>query len=100
MKKKNEGKKTEKKELNWINDAFAVDRVNNYSDDVTFFTLVVKSELGNIYINGCRVVSGSKGDFISLPTREYEKGKYTNIVFIALNEEIQDAIINAVSDMI
>lgn len=98
--KKNTNKKSEKNELQWINDAFAIVRVNNYSDDVTFFTLVVKSELGNIYINGCRVVSGSRGDFISLPTHEYDNGKYANIVFIALNKDVQDAIINAVSEHI
>lgn len=98
--KKNESKKAEKKELKWINDSFAVDRVNNYSDSVTFFTLVVKSAIGNIYINGCRVISGKKGDFVVFPEREYEKGKYTNIVFASLTDEIQDAIINAVSELI
>lgn len=99
MKKKNESKKEEKRELKWINDSFAVDRVNNYSDDLTFFTLVVKSSLGNIWINGCKIISGSKGDFISFPSREFE-GKYYNHVYLSLNDEVQDAIINAVSEMI
>lgn len=97
--KKNTNKKSEKNELQWINDAFAVDRVNNYSDELTFFTLVVKSELGNIYINGCKVVSGKKGDFIAFPARENE-GKYYNHVFMNLTDDQTEAIINAVSEHI
>ena len=97
--KKNINNKSENNELQWINDAFAVDRVNNYSDELTFFTLVVKSELGNIYINGCKVVSGKKGDFIAFPARENE-GKYYNYVFMNLTDDQSEAIINAVSEHI
>lgn len=97
--KKNTNKKSKKNELQWINDSFAVDRVNNYSDELTFFTLVVKSELGDVYINGCKIVSGSKGDFIAFPARENE-GKYYNHVFMNLTDEQTEAIINAVSEHI
>lgn len=99
MKKNTKSKETKKNTLKWVNDAFAVDRVNNYSDELTFFTLVVKSALGDIYINGCKIVSGSKGDFIAFPARENE-GKYYNHVFINLTDEVTEAIINAVSEMI
>lgn len=98
--KTNTNKRSEKKnELQWVNGTFAVDRVNNYSDELTFFTLVVKSELGEVYINGCKVVSTKKGDFIAFPSRENE-GKYYNHVFINLTDEQSEAIINAVSEKI
>jgi DNA-binding cell septation regulator SpoVG len=32
-------------------------------------------------IKGCRIVSGSKGDFISYPSRKDDKGKYWNHVY-------------------
>ena len=97
--KRNTNKKSGKNELQWVNDTFAVDRVNNYSDDLTFFTLVIRSELGDVYINGCKIVSGKKGDFIAFPARESE-GKYYNHVFINLTDEQSEAIINAVSEHI
>ena len=97
MKKKN-GKT--KQELTWINGAYAVDGVNNYSDDVTFFNLHVKSEIGDITIYGCRVVSGSKGDFISFPSRKGDDGKYYNHIFVSFDDEVQNMIIDSVSELI
>ncbi|MBO5957277.1 MAG: hypothetical protein J6Q39_06960 [Bacteroidales bacterium] len=97
MKKKTD-KKNEKK-LTWINDSFAIDGVNNYSDECTFFNLHVKSEIGDIVIYGCRVVSGSKGDFIAFPSKKVED-RYLNICWIQLSDDITAAIIDAVSDMI
>lgn len=34
-----------------------------------------------ITIKGCKIVSGSKGDFISYPSRKQENGKYWNHVY-------------------
>lgn len=34
-----------------------------------------------IVIKGCRIVSGSKGDFVSWPSRKQDDGKYWNHVY-------------------
>ena len=96
--KKNSKKNTN--ELNWVNDRFAVDGVNNYSDDVTFFNLHVQTELGDLTIYGCRVISGSKGDFISFPSRKGEDDKYYNYCFIKFSEDDMNLIIDTVAGMI
>lgn len=46
-----------------------------------WFTLVV----GDFEINDCSLVEGTKGDFVGLPQRRYEKDgetKYASVVFI------------------
>lgn len=98
MKKKTEKKNRES--LNWINDTFAVDHVNNYSDDLTFFNLHIKSSIGDVTIYGCKVVSVPKGDFISFPSQKGTGDKYFNHVFVNLSDDISSAIIDAVSDQI
>ena len=99
--KKNTSKEKKAESINWINDKFAVTNVNNYSDDVTFFVLHVKSALGNIVISDCRVVSRKDGSgyFVSLPTKK-NGDKYYSVVYCHFTDEDQEAIINAVSDMI
>ena len=99
MKKKTEVKETSST-LKWINDAFAIDGVNNYSDECTFFNLHVHSGVGDITIYGCRVISGAKGDFISFPSRKGDGNKYYNIAYINLTEDVKQSIIDAVSEMI
>lgn len=99
--KKNAGKEKKSESINWINGKFAVTNVNNYSDDVTFFVLHVKSELGNMVISDCRIVSrkDESGYFVSLPTKK-NGDKYYSVVYCPFTDEDQEAIINAVSDMI
>ena len=99
MKKKTETKKNQES-LNWVNDTFAVDHVNNYSDDLTFFNLHIKSSAGDVTIYGCKVISGSKGDFISFPSQKGSGDKYFNHAFVNLSDDISSAIIDAVSDQI
>ena len=100
--KKNTTEKKEQKEnkLTWINDAFAVSHVNNYSDDVTFFVLHVKTEIGEMTISDCKVISMKEGGyFVSFPSKK-QNDKYYSIVFVKLTDEIQDSIIETVGSMI
>lgn len=62
-----------------------------------FFDLVVNG----VTIYGCRVVEGSKGDFISFPSRKNEKdGKYYNHAYIKLSDEDTKDIIAQVEKLI
>lgn len=99
--KKNTGKSKKSESINWIDDQFAVTNVNNYSDDVTFFVLHVKTALGNMVISDCRVVTrkDDSGYFVSLPTKK-NGDKFYNVVYCPFTDEIQEKIIAAVSDMI
>ena len=102
MKKKTE-ETTNKTTINWIDDKFAILNVKNYSDKLCFFTLLTKSVIGNVMITGCKVVSGSKGDFIAFPSEEYEKdGKknYKDIANIRFDDGIQKQIIDEINKMI
>ena len=101
MKKNNTGKEKKAENINWINDKFAVTNVNNYSDDVTFFVLHVKTALGNMVISDCRVVTrkDDSGYFVSLPTKK-NGDKFYSVVYCPFSDEDQEAIISAVSDMI
>lgn len=86
--------------LEWINDAFAVTNVKNYSDSVCFFDLYIMSEIGIVVIYSCKVISGEKGDFIAFPSDKGNNDKYYNHAFIKMSDDIKDAIVNAVSDNI
>ena len=102
MKKKTEDN-TKKTDINWIDDKFAILNVRNYSEKLCFFTLLAKSEIGNIMITGCKVVSGSKGDYIAFPSEEYEKdGKkqYKEIANVRFADGIQKMIIDEINKMI
>lgn len=103
MKKKEEKKNTSKKQLNWIDDQFAVSGVKNYSDNCTFFNLYVKSAVGNVAIYGCKVITGEKGYFIAYPSTPYDSNgetKYREHASIIFNDEMQNKIIDAVADQI
>lgn len=99
--KKNTTKNKKSESITWINDKFAVTNVNNYSDEVTFFVLHIKTALGNMVISDCRVVSRKDGSgyFVSLPTKK-NGDKFYSVVYCPFTDEDQEAIINAVSDMI
>lgn len=95
----NEGKK-EGRKLNWIDGKFAVDKVNNYSDTCTFFNLYVKSEIGNVAIYGCKVVSSEEhGDFIAMPTRK-NGDKFYPECSILFDDGMQSRIIEEVGKSI
>lgn len=89
-----------KNTLNWIDDQFAITGVKNYSEDVCFFNLYVKSPVGNLAIYGCKVISGGKGDFIAFPSRSYtaKDGSmaYSNYASIIFENGMQTKIIKAV----
>ena len=48
-----------------------------------------------VTIKGCRIVNGSKGPFVSFPSRKMENGKYWNHVYAS--QAFSDAIIRAVN---
>lgn len=102
MKKSTKTNKAESKEfgsdLTWINDAFAVSNVKNYSDSVCFFDLYIRSEIGIVVIYSCKVISGEKGDFIAFPSTKGSNDKYYNHAWIKMDDDIIEAIVNAVSD--
>lgn len=96
---------TEKKNtLNWIDDQFAVSGVRNYSDNVCFFNLYVKSAVGSVAIYGCKVVTNKKGeDFISFPSSAYEsegKTNYRDHASIIFDTGMQSKIIKAVAEQV
>lgn len=87
--------------INWINDAFAVDKINNYSDEVCFFDLYIKSELGPICIYGCKIISSEgKDPFISFPSSKGSNGKYFNHCYMDISDDIRDAIIEAIESQL
>lgn len=87
-------------DLTFINDAFAVSNVNNYSDDVCFFDLYVKTEIGLLVIYSCKIIEGSKGPFIAFPASEGKNGKYYNHAWIKMSDDTISSIIDAVTDQV
>lgn len=57
-----------------------------------FFTLI----LNGVHINDCRVVEGEKGDFIGMPARKGNDGKYYNRVYAKISPEDEKAILDKV----
>lgn len=104
---KTSGKKTGKKTgkafgegITWINDAFAVDSVNNYSDTVCFFNLWIKTAIGIMCVNGCKIISNDDGSFISFPSYKGSNDKYYNHCYAEISDEIKDQIIEAIESQI
>lgn len=96
----NEAKKETKVTLNWIDDKFAIDRVNNFSDNCTFFNLYVKTGIGNVAIYGAKVVSTSEGnDFIAMPSRKNGDQFYPECS-IRFDDGIESRIIEEVGKLI
>ena len=102
--KKTNNTETKKNALNWIDDQFAVSGVRNYSENVCFFNLYVKSAVGSVAIYGCKVVTNKKGEnFISFPSSAYEadgKTNYRDHASIIFDTGMQSKIIKAVSEVV
>lgn len=63
----------------WFNDNFNLS-LHSSQDKDPFIT-----------IKGCRIVSGSKGPFVSFPSRKLDSGKYWNHVYA--NEPFQAQVL-------
>ena len=105
MKKNVEHKEDTKVKLNWIDDQFAVSGVRNYSDNVCFFNLYVKSAVGSIAIYGCKVVTTKDGkNFISFPSSPYSMDdgvtKYRDHASVIFDAGMQTKIVKTVESMI
>lgn len=80
-----------KKEDNAVTVEAKVTRANQVNDTV-FFDM----EVNGVSIYGCKVVEGSKGDFISFPSHKGKDGKYYNHVWIKLSDNDTKEIISQV----
>ena len=59
-----------------------VSNVRVTSDDKVYFTLIVNG----VFINNCRVATGSKGDFVSFPSYKGKNGNYYNYAYVSLDD--------------
>lgn len=82
-----------KKENNEVTVNAKVTRANQVNDTV-FFDM----EVNGVTIYGCKVVEGSKGDFISFPSHKGKDGKYYNHAWVKLTEEQSKEIIAQVEE--
>ena len=80
-----------KKEADNVTVNAKVTRANQVNDTV-FFDM----EVNGVIIYGCKVVEGSKGDFISFPSHKGKDGKYYNHAWIKLSDEDTKEIISQV----
>lgn len=82
-----------KKESNEVTVNAKVTRANQVGETV-FFDM----EVNGVTIYGCKVVEGSKGDFISFPSHKGKDGKYYNHAWVKLTEEQSKEIIAQVEE--
>jgi DNA-binding cell septation regulator SpoVG len=82
-----------KKESNEVAVNAKVTRANQVGDTV-FFDM----EVNGVTIYGCKVVEGSKGDFISFPSHKGKDGKYYNHAWVKLTDEQSKEIIAQVEE--
>ena len=82
-----------KKEANEVVINAEVTRANQVNDTV-FFDMVVNG----VTIYGCKVVEGSKGDFISFPSHKGKDGKYYNHAWVKLSDDDSEKIIAQVEE--
>lgn len=82
-----------KKESNEVTVNAKVTRANQVKDTV-FFDM----EVNGVTIYGCKVVEGSKGDFISFPSHKGKDGKYYNHAWVKLTDEQSKEIIAQVEE--
>lgn len=64
-------------------DSFSVNRVHQFDNGGVTFDMTVNG----ISIYGCRVVETKDGDFIGLPQRKGNDGKYYSIVWARFSEQ-------------
>ena len=68
--------------------------VETKKGDVVFFSLLING----ITINGCRVATGKKGDFISFPQTKGKDDNYYSIVYCPLTDEDTQKILDAIQE--
>ena len=82
MKKPNTESKAKSKQDKLNIDSFSVNRVHQFDNGGVTFDMTVNG----ISIYGCRVVETKDGDFIGLPQRKGNDGKYYSIVWARISE--------------
>lgn len=80
-------------------DSFKIENVR-VVDTMTGDLIFVNLTINGVTIYSCRVVNGSKGDFISFPQQKGKDGKYYNMVYVALSPEDEASILEAIQDAI
>ena len=85
-----------KKEVEEVAVEAKVTRAKQFKDGGVVFDMVVNG----VSIYGCRVVEGSKGDFISFPSYKGSDNKYYSHAYIKLSEDDTKNIITQVEDML
>lgn len=85
--------KTTKTKSKTYNHEYAVRRAVQFDDSGVLFDLTID----DLTIYGCRVVEGKNGDFIGLPSRKDNDGKYWGIVYKRFTDEETSAILDMVS---
>lgn len=84
-----------KKEASNVTIDAKVTRANQVNDTV-FFDVVING----VTIYGCRVVEGSKGDFVSFPSHKGKDGKFYNHAWVKLSDEDTAEIVKQVEEML
>ena len=84
-----------KKEANDVVVNAKVTRANQVENTVYF-----EMDVNGVMIYGCKVIEGSKGDFVSFPSHKGKDGKYYNYAYIKLSDEDTAAIVKQVEEML
>ena len=69
-----------------------ISKVRVTSDDKVYFTLIVNG----VFINNCRVATGSKGDFVSFPSYKGKNGNYYNYAYVSLDDKVTTEIMEMI----
>ena len=77
-------------------DSFSVNRVHQFENGGVAFDMT----LNGISIYGCRVVETKDGDFIGLPQRKGNDGKYYSIVWARFSETDTKDILEEVEKLL
>lgn len=80
-------------------DSFKIENVR-VVDTKTGDLIFVNLTINGVTIYSCRVVNGSKGDFISFPQQKSKDGKYYNMAYVALSPEDEKYILEAIQEAI
>jgi len=85
--------KKENKGPQRIDHHYSVGRVKEFDNGGIVFDLTID----DITVYGCRVASGTHGDFVSWPSRKGKDDKYYSIVYLRLTEDETNEILDKVS---